>query len=123
MGYVRFAILELRNQVTIPSYTNDVILRVTNLKFEKKKVSLWVISSKIKLLLFYFRVSNSKSKKIHFELLTWKLSFSCFTFHLLTRNGKKLQVTNSMIKLLFFQFQVTNSRLENKKFHLELLTR
>ena len=63
MGYVRFAILELRNQVTIPSYTNDVILRVTNLKFEKKK----------------FR----------FELLARRLNFYFFTFELVTRSRKK----------------------------------
>ena len=62
MGYVRFAILELRNQVTIPSYTNDVILRVTNLKFEKKK----------------FR----------FELLARRLNFYFFTFELVTRSRK-----------------------------------
>ena len=46
--------IELRGRVT----QNDVTLRVTN--------------SKVQLLFFYFRVTNSKlkNKKLHFELLT-----------------------------------------------------
>ena len=55
---MRFGILELRNRVTQRSYAKDVTLRVTN--------------SKMKLLFFYFRVTDSKlkNKKLHFELLT-----------------------------------------------------
>ena len=66
-----------------------------------------------------------KNKKFHFELLTRKLSFSFFTFNLLTQSWKylfSLRVNNSMVKLLFFGFWVTNSGLKNKRSNFELLT-
>ena len=114
--------IKLRNRVT----ENDVTLRVANSKtfieilllgylldFVKYQIKLRVTNSKIKLLFFYFRVINSKSKnkklhielptrsqklkvthrvtnsksknKLQFELLTRRLNFYCFAFELLIR--------------------------------------
>ena len=66
----------------------------------KQKISLCVANPKIKLLVFYFQVTNSKSKnkKFNFESLTRRLNF------------------------FFFYFRFTNSKLKNKKVHFELLT-
>ena len=82
--------IELRNWVT----QNDAPLRVTNSKvfieillssylldFVKYWIKLWVTTSKVELLFFYFRVTNSKlkNKKIHFQLLTRWLNFLYFS--------------------------------------------
>ena len=98
--------MELQNWVT----QNGVTLRVANSKIfikiailshriSKYQIKLRGSNSKFKLLIFYFRVTNSKlkNKKLHFELLTRRLNF-------------------------FFHFWVTNWKLKNKKLHSELLT-
>ena len=115
--------IKLRNRVT----ENDVTLRVANSKtfietlllgylldFVKYQIKLRVTNSKIKLLFFYFRVINSKSKnkKLHIELPTRSQKLKV-----------KHRVTNSKSKLLLFRFRVTNSRLKYKNIHFELLTR
>ena len=86
----RFGILELRNWVT----QNDVTLRVTNSKvfteillssylldFIKYQIKHWVTNSKVSLLFFYFRVTNSKlkNKKFHFELVTRSRKLKIYT--------------------------------------------
>ena len=115
--------IELRNLVT----QNDVTLRVANSKtfieilllsylldFVKYQIKLRVTNSKIKLLFFYFRFTNSKSKnkKLHIELPTRSQKLKV-----------TVRVTNSKVKLLLFRFRVTNSRLKYKNIHFELLTR
>ena len=80
--------IELRNRVT----QNDVTLWVTNSKFLKEIssyqldfiknwIKLRVTDSKVSLLFFYFRVTNSqlKNKKLPFELLTQSLKINSYT--------------------------------------------
>ena len=63
----------------------------------KQKISLCVANPKIKLLVFYFQVTNSKSKnkKFNFESLTRRLNFFFFTFDLQTQSWKIKSYTSS----------------------------
>ena len=74
------------------SYTSSYELEV-----EKYLISLQVTNSKVKLLFFYFRVTNLrlKNEKIHFEF--------------------SLGVSDSMGAFLFSHFPVTNVKLINEK--------
>ena len=76
--------IELWNRVT----QNDIKLRVPNSNiFIEILLSSY---SKVYLLFFYFRVTNSnlRNNKFHFQLLTQRLNFYFFTFELLTRSWK-----------------------------------
>ena len=74
----------------------------------KVKISLRITSTKIKLLFFYFRVTDSKLKN--------KIS----NFELLTQSQKikknLLRVTNLIVKLFLFHFRVIKPKLKNKNF-------
>ena len=101
--------IELQNPVT----QNDVPLQVTNSKvfieillssylldFVKYWIKLRVTTSKVELLFFYFRVTNSKlkNKKIHFQLLTRLLKFLYFNY-----------------EIYQFTFEITDWKTEKKK--------
>ena len=74
----------------------------------KVKISLRITSTKIKLLFFYFRVTDSKLKN--------KIS----NFELLTQSQKikknLLRVTNLIVKHFLFHFRVIKPKLKNKNF-------
>ena len=83
--------IELRNRVT----QNDIKLRVPNSNiFTEILLSSY---SKVYLLFFYFRVTNSnlRNNKFHFQLLTRRLNFYFFNLELLTRSWKIKIYTSS----------------------------